>query len=155
MTAYRRLRLPGATYVFTVCLQDRGSSLLTDRIDALRRAWAETLREWPLAGQVVVVLPDHLHAIWTEPDGVVAYSERWRRIKARFSHQMEVGPAPRPSLQRKRERGIWQRRFWEHRLRSDAELGAAMDVLRFDPVRHGHAQDPADWPYSSFSRGPR
>jgi putative transposase len=151
MTSYRRLRQPGATYAFTLCLQEPGSTLLVDRIDLLRKAWAETLRELPLAGQAVVVLPDHLHAIWTEPEGVVAFSERWRRIKARFSHRVGSVVAPRPSLRRRRERGLWQRRFWEHRLRGPSELDRALEVLRLDPVRHGLVAAPDEWRFSSFA----
>jgi len=154
MTANRRLRLPGATYIFTLCLQERGGSLLTDRVAVLRHAWAATLRELPVAGQAVVVLPDHLHAIWTEPDGVVAYSERWRRIKARFSQALPDDFRPRASLRRKRERGIWQRRFREHAIRNTDELGMAMAYLLANPVKHGLVDDPADWPYSSFTRRP-
>ena len=154
MTAYRRLRQPGATYAFTLCLQEPGSALLVDRIDLLRRAWGETLRELPLARQAVVILPDHLHAVWTEPEGVVAFSERWRRIKARFSHRVGTDVTPRPSLQRRRERGLWQRRFWEHMLRGPGEVDGALAALRQDPVRHGLVADAADWPFSSFARRP-
>lgn len=156
MTAYRRLRLPGATYIFTLCLQRRGSALLTEHVALLRHAWGTTLRELPVAAQAVVILPDHLHAIWREPEGRVDYSERWRRIKARFSRALPDDAVPRqdlrPSLRIKRERGIWQRRFWEHAIRDEAELAMALAYLRANPVRHRLVRDPADWPYSSFNR---
>jgi len=152
MTAYRRLRIPGATYAFTVCLQDRGSTRLVDDINALRMAYAVTIRELPVQCRAMVVLPDHLHAIWTEPEGEVQFSERWRRIKARFSHAVAGDFAPNASKARRRERGLWQRRFWEHAIRDDAELQAAVAYCRTDPVRHGLVTHPGDWPCSSFAR---
>lgn len=152
MTQYRRLRLPGATYFFTLCLEARGSNVLVDQIGALRAAYALTLRELPALCPAMVILPDHLHAIWTEPLGTVHYSERWRRIKARFSRAVEGDHSPNPSKQAKRERGLWQRRFWEHAIRSEAEFLAAMEYCRTNPVKHNLVQDPDDWEYSSFTR---
>ena len=150
MTEYRRLRLPGATYFFTVCLEQRGSPVLVDHIDALRFAYAVTIREFPVTCHAMVILPDHLHAIWTEPDDTVQFSERWRRIKARFSHGLPVAARQRPSVLAKRERGIWQRRFWDHAIRDEADFAAAMDYCWNNPVKHGLVEDPAQWRYSSF-----
>ncbi|MCZ8088541.1 MAG: transposase [Rhodobacteraceae bacterium] len=147
MTAYRRLRLPGGSYVFTLCLEERGSSLLTDRIDLLRLAWRDAFRDFPATVQAVVILPDHLHAVLTEPEGSVRFSERWQRLKGRFSHAIADRAEVRPSLARRREAGIWQRRFWEHALRDRAALDEAVAFCRTDPVRHGLVRDPADWPY--------
>ena len=152
MTSYHRLRRPGATHFFTLCLEDRGSSVLTDHVGALRRAYGATLAELPALCPAIVILPDHLHAIWTEPEGLSLYSERWRRIKARFSHALEGDFAPNASKQRKRERGLWQRRFWEHAIRDAADFAAAMEHCRMNPVRHGLVARPEDWPYSSFAR---
>jgi len=152
MANYRRMRVSGATVFFTLCLERRGGHTLTEHIDALRDAYRLTVAELPVTCPAMVVLPDHLHAIWTEPDGDVRYSERWRRIKARFSHALAHDFAPRPSLRRKRERGLWQRRFWEHNLRGHAEIDAALAYCRLDPVRHGLVAAPQDWPYSSFTR---
>ena len=72
MTSYRRLRLPGATYFFTLCLEDRGSTALVDHVALLRNAYAKTVAELPVICRAMVVLPDHLHAVWTEPAGSVA-----------------------------------------------------------------------------------
>ena len=152
MTAYRRLRLPGATYFFTLCLERPGTSTLVDHIDALRFAYARTVQELPVTCHAMVVLPDHLHAVMTEPEGGVFYSERWRRIKARFSHAIADPGDLRPSLVSKRERGIWQRRFWEHAIRSDAEFTAALRYCEGDAVTHGLVSDAREWPYSSFAR---
>jgi putative transposase len=155
MTAYRRLRLPGATYFFTVCLEDRTSTVLIEHIDLLRFAYAKTIREMPVTCHAMVILPDHLHAIWTLPADDTDFSERWRRIKARFSHAVG-GTLPRcDSKIAKRERGLWQRRFWEHVVRDENSLSTAMDYCRQNPVMHGMVDDPRDWVYSSFNRPPR
>lgn len=156
MTDYRRLRIPGGTYAFTLCLQARGSSLLTDRIDLLRAAWAAAFRDYPATLHAVVILPDHLHAVLTEAEGSVHFSERWQRLKGRFSHALgETRPASlRPSLTAKREAGIWQRRFWEHALRRSDAVAEAMAYCRGDPVRHGLVSDPADWPYLRLNAPP-
>lgn len=152
MTNYRRLRQPGGTYFFTVCLSDRSGRLLVDHINTLRWAYAKTMAEMPVTCPAMVVLPDHLHAIWTLPDGDHDFSERWRKIKARFSHALLADPNPNASKTAKRERGVWQRRFWEHRVRDDAELQTIIAYCRNNPVKHGHVTDPQDWPYSSFSK---
>lgn len=152
MTQYRRLRLNGATYYFTLCLQDRSATALTDHIDTLRWAYARTVAELPVTCVAMVVLPDHLHAVWTLPEGDAGFSERWRRIKARFSLALPELAQPRASQSAKRDRGIWQRRFWEHAVRGPAELADLVEHCRMNPVRHGLVQDPADWPYSSFAK---
>ncbi len=155
MTNYRRLRVPGGTYFFTVYLEDRASTALVDQIDQLRFAYAKTVAELPVTCEAIVVLPNHLHAIWTLPDGDADFSERWRRIKARFSHGIRPTLPPNQSKAERRERGIWQRRFWEHALRDEDNLGSAMDYCWRNPVKHGLVADPADWPYSSFNRTKR
>lgn len=151
MTSYRRLTLPDATYFFTVCLEDRDGRTLVDHIDQLRAAYAFTLREMPVETHAMVVLPNHLHAIWSEP-GMPKFSERWRRIKARFSHAIGGDFAPNGSKQRRDERGLWQRRFFEHAIRNEDEFQKAMDYCRLNPVKHGLVAEPELWPYSSFTR---
>ncbi|MBI1171253.1 transposase [bacterium] len=153
MTQYRRLLIPGATYFFTVRLERRGDTLLTDHIESLRYAYARTVQDYPVTCHAMVVLPDHLHAVWTEPEGGVWYSERWRGIKARFSHAIPDQGRPRQSLADKREKGIWQRRFYEHAIRNPEEFRRALDHCEMNPVRHGLVAAPALWPYSSFARG--
>ena len=96
MTNYRRLRVEGGTYFFTHCLEDRSSSLLTLQIDRLRESIAKTVAELPLISLALVILPDHLHAIWTLPEGDSNFSERWRRIKALFSRSVVGDFRPRP-----------------------------------------------------------
>lgn len=152
MTNCRRLRIPGATYFFTVVLEDRESTVLIDHVAALRSAYRTTLHELPALCPAMVVLPNHLHAIWTEPAGDVQFSERWRRIKARFSRAVDHDFSANDSKRGKRERGLWQRRFWEHAIRGEADLDAAMEYCRLNPVKHGLVLSPEDWPYSSFHR---
>ena len=99
-----------------------------------------------------VVLPDHLHCLWTLPPGDSDFPTRWRTIKALFSRRVAHPQERRPSLVRKREAGVWQRRYWEHTIRDDADYAAHMDYIHFNPVKHGLAEHPAAWPFSSFLR---
>jgi putative transposase len=151
MTAYRRFVLPDATYFFTVCLENREGTQLVDHVDKLRAAYAFTIREMPVETHAIVILPNHLHAIWTEP-GVPKFSERIRRIKARFSHALEGDFAPNQSKAARTERGLWQRRFYEHAIRNEREFGSAMEYCRVNPVKHGLVVEPDEWPLSSFAR---
>ena len=152
MSTYRRARVAGGSYFFTVTLEDRSSSLLVDRIDALRQAFASTRVELPFRIDAVAVLPDHLHCIWTLPDGDSDYSSRWQRIKGRFSRACPAGEAISASRGRKRERGIWHRRYWEHTLRDGGDYASHVDYIHYNPVKHGHAGRVLDWPHSSFHR---
>ena len=152
MSNYRRTRVKGGTYFFTVTLADRRSELLTERIDLLRRAWAMTHRASPFRTEAVVVLPEHLHAIWTLPPGDDAFSARWARIKAHFSRALNVEARRSRSKERKREKGVWQRRFWEHAIRDEDDLARCKRYCWFNPVKHGHVDAPVDWPHSSIHR---
>lgn len=144
MTAQQRLIRPDATRFFTVCLADREGRTLIDQIDKLRAAYAITLREMPVETDAVVILPNHLHAIWTEP-GVPKHAERWRRIKARFSQAVNQNLSGR-------EAGLWQPRFFDHAILTPDDHAKAMDYCRRNPVMHGLVAQPEDWPYSSFTR---
>jgi len=152
MSSYRRARVAGGSYFFTVTLEDRSSSLLVDRIDALRQAFASTRVELPFRIDAVAVPPDHLHCIWTLPEGDSDYSSRWQRIKGRFSRACPAGEAISASRGRKRERGIWHRRYWEHTLRDGGDYASHVDYIHYNPVKHGHAGRVLDWPHSSFHR---
>lgn len=154
MSSYLRPRLPGATIFFTVCLQDRGSDLLIRDIAGLREAVWRTRNERPFGIDAWVVLPDHMHCIWRLPEGDTEYATRWRLIKARFSRGLPRGPL-RPSQQRRGERGIWQRRFWEHHIRNEADHLAHLAYCRDMPVHHGLVEHAEDWPFSSFNKPKR
>jgi putative transposase len=151
MSSYIRPRVPGASVFFTVALANRGSRLLVDEVDRLRNAVRQTLVERPFRVDAWAVLPDHLHAVWTLPEGDADYSVRWRLIKTRFSRGLPAGPLRR-SHEARQERGIWQRRFWEHHIRGDDDLAAHVRYCWFNPVKHGLVELPEDWPYSSVHR---
>lgn len=159
MSNYRRLLVPGGTYFFTARLQDQRSDLLISHIDLLRDATRLCRHRWPFAIDAAVILPSKLHMIWTLPEGDDDYSKRWRMIKSSFSRH---APAPRhisDSHLRRGERGIWQRRFWEHLIRDDDELALHMHLIRSAPIHAGLVKKPRDWPFCSLhhqqSHGPR
>lgn len=151
MSRYIRPRLPGASIFFTVALAERGGDLLIREIVRLRQAVTRGLAERPVGIDAMVILPDHLHAVWTLPEGDCAYGLRWAAIKAGFSRGLPPGQL-RHSHIRRREKGIWQRRFWEHHLRSDADKRAAITYCWQNPVKHGLVDDPMAWPFSSIHR---
>ena len=151
MSHYRRLTRPGATVFFTVNLADRSSDLLVCEVGALRKAVTKTRLERPFAIDAWVVLPDHIHCVWTLPPGDADYSVRWSLIKARFSRSVGHGRR-RASHIARRETGIWQRRFWEHHIRDDVAKAAYLHYCWINPVKHGLVDDPADWPFSSFAK---
>ena len=152
MPDYRRNRVPGGTYFFTVNLLDRTSDLLVTNIAALRTAVRSTQHRAPFHIDAWVALPDHMHAIWTLPPGDDNFSDRWRAIKKSFSKSLPATEPRSPVRQQNAERGIWQRRFWEHTIRDDADFANHLDYVHFNPVKHGYVTHPADWPYSSFHR---
>jgi putative transposase len=152
MTAYRRNFVPGGTFFFTVALEDRRARLLVDFIHVLRMAFRETRRRHPFAIDAIVVLPDHLHTIWTLPEDDTDYATRWRLIKSGFSHRLPVREPISDSRRARGERGIWQRRYWEHTIRDDRDCETHFDYIHFNPVKHGYVDNAADWPHSSFRR---
>jgi putative transposase len=149
---YRRNLVPGGTFFFTVNLLDRRSDLLVSRIDALRDAVRRVRRRMPFRIDAWVVLPDHMHAIWTLPADDADFPGRWRAIKTAFSKALPAGEWRSPVMVGRGERGIWQRRYWEHTIRDPRDFAVHMDYTHFNPVKHGLAMHPADWPHSSFPR---
>jgi putative transposase len=152
MPNYRRYFIKGGCWFFTVNLLDRQKRLLVDHIDALREATSWTMRRYPFRIDAFVVLPDHLHAIWTLPEDDANFSTRWRLIKTRFARAIPRTEWLSPTRAAKGERGIWQRRFWEHLIRDEEEYGKYVEYCMINPVKHGHVRRPADWPYSSIHR---
>jgi putative transposase len=151
MPDYRRAKAEGTTLFFTVVLADRSSALLVEEIERLRAAYRLVQTRRPFETVAICILPDHLHAIWTLPDGDTDFSARWALIKSGFSRGIEARPRS-PSKIVKREKGIWQRRYWEHMIRDEADLERYVDYIHFNPVKHGHVSRVADWPHSSFHR---
>jgi len=151
MPRYVRAFVPGGTFFFTVTLLERRQRLLVDHIDALRAAFADTRRRRPFAIDAMVILPDHLHCIWTLPPGDADFSSRWHAIKSAFSRAVPRGERLSACRVAKGERGIWQRRFWEHTIRDETDFERHVDYIHYNPVKHGHVCKAADWPYSTFA----
>lgn len=152
MSDYRRNRVPGGTYFFTVNLQDRSSRLLIDHIDLFRESVRKVRSRRPFHIDAWVVLPEHMHCIWTLPQGDTDYSARWKAIKIAFAKALPRNLKFSDIRLRPGERGIWQRRFWEHTIRSEQDYAAHVDYIHINPMKHGCVECVADWPYSSFHR---
>ncbi|WP_054762310.1 REP-associated tyrosine transposase [Methylomonas koyamae] len=152
MPNYRRYRVSGGCYFFTVNLLERKNTLLVDHIDLLRESVRLCKREKPFNIDAWVVLPEHMHTIWTLPEGDDDFSTRWKLIKTHFSKGLPAEERRSKVRIKRGERGIWQRRFWEHLIRDDRDYENHMDYLHFNPVKHGWSQKVIDWPYSSFHR---
>jgi len=152
VTDYRRYFVPGGTYFFTVALADGFVPLLTEHVAALRRAFRRVRTEMSFRTEAIVVLPDHLHTLWVLPPGDADFPTRWKKIKVAFSRALPNSEQRSISRTHKGERGIWQRRFWEHVIRNETDWQRHMDYIHFNPVKHGYVQRVADWPYSSFHR---
>ncbi len=152
MPNYRRAFVPGGCYFFTVNLLDRNSRLLVEHIDSLRDAVRDTRRRFPFGIDAMVILPDHIHAVWTLPEGDADFSVRWRWIKIRFSRSLPKSERLDSVRMARGERGIWQRRYWEHVIRDERDLNEHIDYCWFNPVKHGHVANVEDWPYSTFHR---
>ena len=142
MSNYRRSYIPGGCWFFSVNLQNRHSDLLTRHIDHLRAAIACAKRKRPFQINSWVVLPEHMHCIWTLPEGDSDYSGRWREIKKSFTRALAQSQ-------------IWQPRFWEHAIRNDEDYRRHMDYVYINPVKHRLVGRVSDWPYSTFHRDVR
>jgi len=152
MSRYRRNFVAGASYFFTVTLANRSSDLLTCHIDSLRSVLAIVRERHPFEIDAIVILPDHLHTIWTMPRDDGDFPMRWRLIKSQFSRQLPVAFEVNKSHTKKSERGIWQRRYWEHTLRDETDFNNHVNYIHINPVKHGLAARAIDWPYSSIHR---
>lgn len=176
MPRYRRPMAPGRPVFFTVCLADRGSTALLDHLDLLRDAVRDTIHDRPFDILAWVVLPDHMHAVWRLPKADPDYSQRWGRIKGRFTRDLRVrlrgsglGPDAFPSgfpeittgrfagwtpglRADRRECAVWQRRFREYHCRDDRDVQAHVAYCLMNPVKHGYADRPTDWAASSIHR---
>ncbi|WP_406914860.1 REP-associated tyrosine transposase [Enterobacter quasiroggenkampii] len=139
MSNYRRHYVPGGTWFFTVNLQNRQSDLLTLHIDSLRSATSTVKRAKPFTINAWVILPEHMHCIWTLPEGDSDFSARWRDIKKTFSRNIDM-------------RHIWQPRFWEHTIRNEEDYRRHVDYIYINPLKHGYVGKVSDWPFSTFHR---
>jgi putative transposase len=162
---YRRAQLKGGTYFFTVVTHKRAKIFhLSDHVELLRQAFRKVIKRHPFEIDAFVLLPDHLHCIWTLPQGDADFSTRWRLIKSYFSRKIDqnsVGwveernptkTTTSTSRLRENEKSIWQRRFWEHLIRNQKDLNRHIEYIHYNPVKHGLTKAPGDWAYSSFQR---
>ena len=152
---YRRANVPGASYFFTVVIHERRPIFNDPGTISLFEAGLDRIKaRHPFHVDALVILPDHIHTIWTLPEGDSDFSTRWRLVKEAFTKPFvrAIGPLPRNASRcSKCEQSIWQSRFWEHVIRDEADFAAHVDYIHFNPVRHGLAKAARDWPYSSFS----
>jgi len=152
---YRRFRVAGATYFFTVVTFERHPLFAdADNVALLRQALVTVKTRHPFSIDALVLLPDHLHCLWTLPEGDDDFSSRWMSIKREFTrHCPSAYQAPVcAARRRKREQAVWQRRFWEHWIRDDDDFQRHCDYIHYNPVKHGYAATPAAWPHSTFQR---
>jgi putative transposase len=163
---YRRAFLPGGSFFFTAVTHDRQPLFHTaDNVEVLREAFRVVKTKHPFEVDAVVILPDHLHCIWTLPPDDADFSTRWRLIKTWFTKHLGAGETSgyaaltRPKTEEvgriRRSRNptpVWQQRYWEHTLRDKTDLIRHVEYIHFNPVKHGYATSALDWPYSSFRR---
>ena len=145
---YQRLRVNGGTYFFTLVTHRRRRLLCTpENVYHLREAFRSVTERHPFKLDAFVLLPDHLHAIWTLPEGDDDFSMRWRLIKSAFTRRCGEacrGPAS-ASRRRKGEQAVWQRRFWEHQIRDERDRIQHIEYIHYNPVKHGLVEAPRDW----------
>jgi putative transposase len=157
MSRYRRDITPGGTFFFTL-VSYRRQPILCDVAmrDALRRAIVSTREKHPFTVDAWVLMPDHLHCIWTLPEGDADYAKRWGQIKRRVSRECGNGYKRHEwlsmSKQRHRESTLWQRRYWEHRIRDEKDFAGHMDYIHYNPVKHGLCARPDLWPWTTLHR---
>jgi len=152
MRQYIRYRIPGGCYFFTVVLACRTGRYLVDHIHTLRAAFHEVKQAHPFRLDALVILPDHLHCIWTLPEGDDDFPTRWFLIKSSFARALPQIEQRSASRIRKGERSVWQRRYWEHAIRDNLDYQRHIDYIHYNPVKHGYVRQVGDWQYSTFHR---
>ena len=157
MPDYRRSYVEGGTFFFTVVTLNRLPILTNPKArNLLRSAWMTVQGRFPFTTDAICLLPDHIHCIWTLPEGDSRYSIRWKEIKRLFTkgYLAQVGPVKTHTESRLKrgEAAIWQRRFWEHTIRDQNDLSRHMDYIHYNPVKHELVQNVSNWPWSSFHR---
>jgi putative transposase len=154
---YRRAWIAGGSFFFTVVTAERRPVFASGTaVDILRMAFRAVRSRYPFQADAIVILPDHIHCIWSLPEGDADFAMRWRLIKTWFTkrHDSVSGNATRGGSG-KRQQGrlpVWQNRYWEHALRDEADMARHVDYIHFNPVKHGLVAAVREWPYSSFHR---
>lgn len=149
---YRRANIKGACYFFTINLLDRKSKLLVDEFDKLRDVINEVKADHPFQLDAMVVMPEHIHLLITLPENDNDFSKRIMLVKSGFSRKIPKTEHINPSRASKRERGIWQRRYWEHLIRDEIDFQRHVDYIHYNPVKHGNVKNPSDWQYSTIHK---
>lgn len=150
---FRRAWHQGGTYFFTVnLLQRKNNNLLVEQVQVLRNAVAQVKKTYPFIIHAWVVLPEHLHCVIELPENDADFKTRWMLIKMLFSKAIPKTEVRSAMRIKRRERGIWQRRYWEHLIKDEADFAAHVDYVHINPVKHGLVKQVADWPYSTFHR---
>ena len=144
--------MAGGCYFFTVNLLNRRSALLVEHVALLRNVVLWVKARHPFTINAMVLLPDHIHALWTLPGGDADFAKRWMLIKSRFSLCINNDDTVSVSRRKKGERGIWQRRYWEHLIRNEKDYLHHVEYIYYNPVKHGHVKNAIEWPYSSLHR---
>ncbi len=150
---YRRTFSPGGSYFFTLVTKNRRPLFnLPENVAVLRDAFSTVRTKRPFKIDAIVILPDHLHCIWTLPDKDTDYATRWRLIKTWFTKHCDRNllTPPKTSKGRKQQQAIWQNRYWEHLLRDNTDFEKHIDYIHYNPCKHGLVDKPVDWKYSSF-----
>ncbi|MEP3921039.1 transposase [Ascidiaceihabitans sp.] len=155
MSNYIRTHQPGAQLFFTVRLANRNGDLLVREIERLRHATRITHTRYPFEINEIVVLPAVIHTIWTLPPADSDFSTRWRMLKSQFSRGLPTPAHRDPVTIRRGEKGIWQRRFWEHHLKDADDYEAHRQMILKAPVQAGLVRRPQDWAYTSVHRAIR
>ncbi len=157
MPDYRRYFVPGGTYFFTLVTASRFPIFRSAQARGiLGTIMREQREEAPFETIAIVLLPDHMHALWTLPPGDDDYPNRWKAIKAKFTAAwLKAGGEEQPTgdgYRRQRRRGVWQPRFMEHTIPDERDLHDHANYIHYNPVKHGHVRCPKEWPWSSFHR---
>ncbi|MCR8913749.1 transposase [Marinobacter panjinensis] len=149
MMNYRRNRLPGGTYFFTVVTANR-TPLFNNpaAVQRLRTTLRNVINRHPFTIDAMVVLPDHIHCLWTLPADDTNYSTRWRLVKGGFTKHFPQHSTGKPG----KPKSLWQKRYWEHTIRDENDFNRHVDYIHYNPVKHGYVARAVDWPYSSFHR---
>jgi putative transposase len=152
---YRRAYTQGACYFFTVVTEKRQPLFADDaNVNLLRNAFYSIMQKRPFTIDAAVILPDHLHCIWTLPVDDADFSTRWRLVKTWFSKRCDERYKLTPNTHRmnKKQQAIWQHRYWEHQLRDEQDVKQHIDYIHYNPVKHGYVTNPVDWKHSSIHR---
>jgi len=157
MSNYRRAIFPGGYYFFTAITYRRRKLFAESKTrEYLCNAWQKVQQQYPFELTAVCLLPEHIHCVWRLPDGDNDFSMRWRLIKRYFtlSYLADQGRELAQSRSRiqKGERGVWQRRFWEHQIRDETDLQNHVDYIHYNPLKHNMVERVEDWPWSSYHR---